>query len=218
MKLARLVSGCVLVVLALAAHGGECTWHSEAYFQLLAGDSVEGMDAVDREYYTPSQCFYCLGLPRQNLLRWGVEREKANLFSARKLEYRGRLIGFAEEYIRDPATQVAAATILAYQGIHEVDGYDVFEILADPNARVRQRWYTLASLQDARAVDYADQRYHEIRGESEAVDEFARRQLLDIVDCLFHLKSDESRDLLSRLARQETDTQLTKYIREIAGV
>lgn len=218
MKHARFISAVVLMTLALSARGGECTWHVEAYFQLLAGESVEGMDAVESDYYSPSQCFYCLGLPRQNLLRWGVARERTNLFSARKLEYRDRLIGFAEDYLGDPATQVAAATVLAYQGMSEVNGFDVFEILVEPSARVRQLWYTLAALQDARVVEYADRRYREIRGGSEVVDELDRRRLLDIVDCLFHIKTDESRDLLSRLASQETDSRLTEYIGEIAGV
>jgi len=218
MKVATLVFAIFWVVFTPDLQGGECTWHVEAYFQLLAGETVEGMDAIEREYYTPSQCFYCLGLPCQNLLRWGVAREKTNLFSARKLEYCERLIGYAKEYLDNPTAQVAAATILAYQGIREANGHDVFSILAEPSTRVRQRWYTLAALQDPRVIEYAEERYRDIRGASDSIEELERRQLQDIVDCLFHIKSEESRALLARLASHETDSQLAEYIREVAGV
>jgi len=219
MKTATLLFVVFTSLLVLESRAGECTWgDTEVYFRILAGDTIEEMGEVDRAYYTPSQCFYCIGLPRVNLLRWGVAREKTNLFSARRLEYQDRLISYAEEYLEDPETRVAAATILAYQGIRDANGHDVFAILVEPAARVRQRWYTLASLQDPRAVDYAEREYREIRGSTDSVDEQTRRRLSDIVDCLFHLKLVESRQSLARLANQESDSKLAGYIRSVAGV
>ena len=213
MKVIIPILAVIVLLCVLESQAGECTRHEEFYFQRLAGETVEESD-----YYTPSQCFYCLGVPRQKFLRWGVAAEKANLFSMRETPDRDRLIEFAGKFLVDSEAQLAAATVLAYQGIREIDDQDVYSILVKHEAKVRQLWYTLASLQDPRVVSYAERRYLDIRGESEPVDAHMRSRLSNIVDCLFHLDLIESRELLAQLASQESDSELAKYIRSISGV
>ena len=216
MKIFTLSVVVLASALALAACAGECTWgDEEVYFRILAGETIENMSEVDRAYYTPSQCFYCLGVPRQRYLRWGVAGEKATLFSMRELDHRDRLIKQAEAYLPDQDAQLAAATVLAYQGVREANGFIVFEILVQHESRVRQLWYTLAALQDPRTVGYAEKRYSEIRSESETIDTRTRQRLSDIVDCLFHLN--ESSKVLSKIAEQESDSGLVEYIRSVHG-
>jgi len=200
--------------LTTSSLAGECVRSDEYYLECLEGQQVAYPYAKGA-----SGCLVCIGIPRQLHLRWGSEAEREQLFSKQKFVHRDRLIAVAGKYLVDGDVALVAAQVLAFQGIQEVADVDIFELLTTTYRRsYASLWYTLAALQDPRTISFAEQRYLEIHSEVAEGSSKMRSELLDIIDCLYHFRTEASRAALKRIAAGEEDKNLRQYIRKTVGV
>ena len=197
-------------LLSSVVGAGECT-KSDAYYvdALTAGTCESAM-----------QCLSCVGLPRKLHARWGIAAEMSHLLSKRKSPHSEQIVLAAQQYIRDLSAREVAAMVLAFQGVSIVGDIDVFaELTKRENYPFYYlRWYALASLQDSRTLGFAEREYLSIRGANSSLTVATRESLMEIVDCLFHFPTKESRSLLIKLATGETDVLLKRYIKRTAGI
>jgi len=203
----------VLSVFAAESFAGMCTRSAEFYLECL-----EGMHVEDSACQSESICFDCLGVPMKHQQRWGNATERKYLFAMRELPYRDRLISLATTYLADPAVRKSAVDVLAFQGVREADDMDIFKELIRHNRSPYTLWYALAALQDPRTIPFAEDKYMAIMGSAESLDAKTRNTLMEIIDCLYHFRTKESRELLASLAAEETDEQLKGYIVRTAGI
>ena len=201
-----LVLFMLLIVNAVSA--GECILGKEFYMECLEG-TKQAEDCPP-----PVRALSCLGQFHPRYERWGIAAERRSFEWIQQLEYRERLIIVAEAYLDDPSTQRVAALVLAFQGVGKSGEHDIFELV------VNQQWidwFALAALGDSRTIALADGEYRRIHAQS-TINDKSRRQLMTILDCLFHIRASQSRRLLRQLANYETDEQLLAYMKATTGV
>lgn len=206
----------ILIVFAVWAGpspAGECVHGDDYYLECLEGEHTE-----DPEYPGISKSLRCVGVHGKHQMRWGNKAEREYLFSSQTYEQRQRLIAAAEKYVADPTAKSAALQVLALHGIRQAGKVDVFSELTATRYSDYVIWYQLAALQDPRTVKFAESRYGEIRGRKPQLEKRDRDALLEIVDCLYHIQTPESRTVLRDIATDEDDLLLRQYIKDVAGV
>lgn len=207
----------LLAVLLLAGvlEAGECPRSAAYYIEALKSKSPG-----DHLGPSPASCLSCAGIPRKMYQRWGIEAEKAYLFSMRKSTYREDLISEAKRFLSDPPTRDYSILVLAFQGISTADSVDIFKELTERDSYpfFYLKWYALASLQDPRTINYAEKQYRQTKMANPKLNTESRDALMEIIDCLFHFPAQESRPLLKRIADQENDKQLRQYIKTTTGI
>jgi hypothetical protein len=195
-----------------SALAGMCMWSPEYYLECL-----EGKHTGERDCEEPYVCLECVGIPTCYYKRWGNAAERKRLFSMREVPYRDRLIAVAQQYLSDRGTREEAVDVLAFLGVSRIDDVGVFEEVINQD-RQYDLWYTLAALQDPRTIAFAEERFDSVLASGGTIDDEARGQLMDIVDCLYHFRGKESRAALKRMADGVSDEKIKGYIHETAGL
>lgn len=215
----------VLLILAFSwpkpACCGECTGAKVQLLERLeywSGRPFAGDPRACREI---SGSLFCLAYKRIDPLHWAGPSAAGYFRSLRDSPLRQRVVSACTPFLIAPVCPpcrdfvLQAAEDLAMYGVRQAGGHDVLVILVDRcrSSHTRLPYLALAAIGDPRVLGLLRAQYDSLSAVPRS--EIARYDLLQMVNCLYHLPGDSSLAFAAAIAETDPDTAVVSRVRHV---